>query len=489
MTTPVRTRFAPSPTGYLHLGGLRTALYAYLFARKHGGTFILRIEDTDQEREVPGAVEMIYQSLRAAGLTYDEGPDVGGDFGPYIQTQRKPIYLPHAWELVARGGAYPCFCTKEQLDQRRAQAEARGETWKYDKRCLSVPPVEAKRRVDAGEPHVIRQNVPTTGTAGFDDLLYGRVEVPCDTLDDAVLIKADGLPTYNFANVVDDHLMAISHVMRGTEYLSSAPKYDLLYRSFGWEPPLSLHLPVVMITDQEGTRKLSKRKGDPSFEDLLAQGYLRDAVVNYIALLGWSPGGEQEVFSLAELERVFDEKGLSKSPSVFDIQKLNWFNGEYIHALPFDEYFALAKPWVEQALGEGRFDLRRLCQMLQSRTDVFSQLPGMVDFLAKMPDYDLALYTHKKMKTDPQVALAGLNVALPALEGLDDWSEPALHDTLMAAIAESGKKNGQVLWPLRVAVTGRESSPGGAIEMAYLVGKDESLTRVRAAIARLTEHN
>jgi len=485
MPTLVRTRFAPSPTGYLHLGGLRTALYAYLLARKHGGTFILRIEDTDQEREVPGATEMIYQSLRAAGLSYDEGPDVGGGYGPYIQTQRKSTYLPLAWELVGRGGAYPCFCTREQLDERRAQAEAKGQAWKYDKRCLAIPTAEAKARAEAGEPHVIRQNIPTAGMAGFDDLLYGRVEVACDTLDDAVLIKADGLPTYNFANVVDDHLMAISHVMRGTEYLSSAPKYDLLYRSFGWEPPLSLHLPVVMISDQGTTRKLSKRKGDPSFEDLLAQGYLRDAVVNYIALLGWSPGGEQEVFSLAELERVFDQKGLSKSPSVFDMQKLNWFNGEYIHALPFDEYFVLAKPWLEQALDESRFDLRRLCEMLQSRTDVFSQLPGMVDFLAKMPDYDLALYTHKKMKTDPQVALAGLSTALPALAGLGQWTEPVLHDTLLAAVAAAGMKNGQVLWPLRVALTGRESSPGGAIEMAYLLGKEETLARVQGAITRL----
>ncbi|MCL2544519.1 MAG: glutamate--tRNA ligase [Clostridia bacterium] len=492
MNKTVRTRFAPSPTGYLHLGGLRTALYAYLFARKHGGTFILRIEDTDQEREVPGAAEMIYRSLRAAGLRYDEGPDVGGDFGPYIQTQRKPLYLPLAWELVERGGAYPCFCTREQLDERRAQAEAGEKTWKYDKRCLAIPPAQAKERADAGEPHVIRQNVPAAGTAGFDDLLYGRVEVPCDTLDDTVLIKADGLPTYNFANVVDDHLMAVTHVMRGTEYLSSAPKYDLLYRSFGWEPPLSLHLPVVMIADQGAVRKLSKRKGDPSFEDLLAQGYLRDAVINYIALLGWSPGGEREVFSLAELERAFDEKGLSKSPSVFDIQKLNWFNGEYVRALPFGDYLALAKPWIERALGADGLDparLRRLCEMLHSRTDVFDQLPGMVDFLAKMPAYDVALYTHKKMKTDPQVALAGLKAALPALEGPREWTEAALHEALLAAVAAAGMKNGQVLWPLRVALTGRESSPGGAIEMAYLLGKDQSLTRVRAAMARLKETN
>ncbi len=482
MPNTVRTRFAPSPTGYLHLGGLRTALYTYLFAKKHGGTFILRIEDTDQEREVPGAMELIYKSMRAAGLYYDEGPDVGGDYGPYIQTQRKDTYAPYAWELVEKGAAYPCFCSKEALDERRAAAEAKGETWKYDKHCLHLSKEEAKARVAAGEPYVIRQNVPATGVAGFDDLLYGRVEVDCDTLDDNVLIKADGLPTYNFANVIDDHLMAISHVMRGNEYLSSAPKYSLLYQAFGWEQPLYIHLTPVM---KDATRKLSKRKGDPSFEDLLEMGYLRDAVINFIALLGWSPGTEQEFFTLAELEQAFDPAGLSKSPSVFDMVKLNWFNGEYIHKLPFEEYFALAEPWLKQALDPARFDLRRLAEMLQSRTDVFNQLPEMVAFLAAMPDYDLELYTHKKMKTDPQVALAAVNLILPVLEQLADWTEPALHAALMASIAEAGMKNGAVLWPARIAITGRESTPGGAIEMAYLLGKEETLARLRAAKARL----
>ncbi len=484
MSQTVRTRFAPSPTGYLHLGGLRTALYTYLFAKKHGGTFILRIEDTDQEREVPGAVDLIYQSLRAAGLLYDEGPDVGGDYGPYIQTQRRDLYPKYAMELVQKGGAYPCFCTKEQLDTKRAAAEAKGETYKYDKTCLHIPAEEAQRRIAAGEPYVIRQNVPLTGTASFDDVLYGHVEVDCDTLDDNVLMKADGLPTYNFANVVDDHLMAITHVMRGTEYLSSAPKYNLLYQSFGWTPPTYVHLPVVM---KDATRKLSKRYGDPSFEDLLAMGYLRDAVINFIALLGWSPGTEQEFFSLAELEQVFDVHGLNKAPSIFDMNKLTWFNAEYMRKLPFDEYFALAKPWLTQALDPDKFDLRRLAELLQGRTEVLNRLPGMVDFLAAMPDYDLALYTHQKMKTNPEVALTAIDLVLPVLEQQTEWTEAALHERLMAAIAASGMKNGQVLWPVRIAMTGRESTPGGAIEMAYLLGKEETLRRLEAAKVRLAD--
>ena len=479
----VRTRFAPSPTGYLHLGGLRTALYTYLFAKKYGGKFILRIEDTDQEREVPGAVDLIYQSLRAAGLDYDEGPDVGGDYGPYIQTQRRDIYPKYAWELVEKGGAYPCFCTKEEIDAARQAAEARGETYKYDKRCMHIPLEEAKRRIAAGEPYVIRQNVPTTGKASFDDILYGHVEVDCDTLDDNVLIKADGLPTYNFANVVDDHLMRITHVMRGTEYLSSAPKYNLLYEAFGWTPPIYVHLPVVM---KDASRKLSKRYGDPSFEDLLAMGYLKDAIINFIALLGWSPKDtDNEFFTLDELVKAFDEHGLNKSPSIFDMNKLTWFNAEYMRRLPFEEYYEKALPWLTRVLPADRFDLRRLAELLQGRTEVLSRLPEMVDFLAQMPDYDLALYTHKKMKTNPEVALKALLLCRPVLQQLTDWTEAALHDAVMAVIPDSGMKNGQVLWPLRIAITGRESTPGGAFEMAYLLGREETLRRLDAAIQRL----
>ncbi len=500
----VRTRFAPSPTGYLHLGGLRTALYTYLLARRHGGRFILRIEDTDQEREVPGAVELIYKSMRQAGLTYDEGPDVGGDYGPYIQTQRRDLYPKYAWDLVERGGAYCCFCTKEELDAQRREAEAKGETWKYNKKCLhNVPLAEAKRRIAAGEPYVIRQNVPESGKAGFDDMLYGHVEVDCSTLDDNVLIKADGLPTYNFANVIDDHLMAITHVTRGTEYLSSAPKYNLLYEAFGWTPPIYLHLPPVMvesvlmdkatrqpILDENGqtqpiVRKLSKRYGDPSFEDLLSEGYLREAIINFIALLGWAPKGtNQEFFTLPELIEAFDETGVNKSPAIFNMEKLTWFNAEYIRRMTPEAYEQAARPWLAKALDLSRFDIPRLCQLLQGRTEVFSQLPAMVDFLAAMPPLDPALFTNKKSKTNPEVARQALAFVRPILEGIGSWDEQTLHDTVMAAIPASGMKNSQVLWPLRIAITGRAATPGGAFEMAYLLGRDETLARLDAAMAQ-----
>ena len=464
----VRTRFAPSPTGYLHLGGLRTALYTYLFARSHGGKFILRIEDTDQEREVPGAVEKIYSSMAAAGLKYDEGPDVGGDYGPYIQSQRKDLYLPYAKQLVESGHAYYCFCTKERLDQARAEAEKKGENFKYDKHCLHLSKEEVQRRLDAGEPYVIRQNIPTEGKAGFDDLIFGHVEVDCSTLDDNVLIKADGLPTYNFANVIDDHTMGITHVTRGTEYLSSAPKY--------------IHLPPVMANAQ---RKLSKRYGDPSFEDLLDQGYLKEAIINFIALLGWSPKGEQEIFSLEELEKIFDLDGINKAPAIFDMQKLRWFNAEYMRKLPFEEYLRLAAPWFEKALAPGKFDLRRLAELMQNRTEVLKDIPDMVSFLAEMPEFDPAIYTHKKMKTNPEIALQALKAVRPMLETIDPWTEQQLHDKVMEFIPTTGLKNGQMLWPLRIAISGRESTPGGAFEIAYLLGREETLKRLDDSIARL----
>ena len=479
----VRTRFAPSPTGYLHLGGLRTALYTYLFAKKNGGKFILRIEDTDQEREVPGAVELIYKSLREAGLEYDEGPDVGGDYGPYIQTQRRGIYLPYAMQLVESGAAYPCFCTKEELQARRDAATARGEQWKYDKHCLNIPRDEALRRMQSGEPFVIRQNIPLTGTASFDDALYGHVEAPCDTLDDNVLIKADGLPTYNFANVIDDHLMGITHVMRGTEYLSSAPKYNLLYEAFGWEPPVYIHLSPVM---KDATRKLSKRYGDPSFEDLLAQGYVRDAIINFIALLGWSPGDEREFFTLQELVEAFDLKGLSKAPAIFNTEKLVWFNHEYITRMPFEDYLAMATPWFDRVLAGKGIDYRRLAELMHTRTEVFDRVPDMVRFLAELPDYDLELYTHKKMKSNPQVAMQSLQLCRPVLEAVSDWTEQSIHDALMATIAQAGMKNGAVLWPLRIAISGQANTPGGAIEIAWLLGKEETLRRMDDGMARLT---
>ena len=505
MSDEVRTRFAPSPTGYLHLGGLRTALYTYLFAKKHGGKFILRIEDTDQEREVPGAVDLIYKSMRQAGLAYDEGPDVGGEYGPYIQTQRRDLYPKFAWELVEKGGAYCCFCTKEEIEADRKAAEAKGETYKYNKKCLhNVSLEEAKRRIAAGEPYVIRQNVPTTGKASFDDMLYGHVEVDCDTLDDNVLIKADGLPTYNFANVVDDHLMAISHVMRGTEYLSSAPKYNLLYEAFGWKPPIYLHLPPVMIEsvlkdketkqpilDENGNeqpivRKLSKRWGDPSFEDLLQKGYLKEAIINYIALLGWAPKDtNEEFFSMDDLIRIFDENGINKSPSIFDIAKLNWFNAEYIRQLTPEKYLEYAAPWLEKTLDPARFDFKRLGELLQPRTEVFNQLPEMVKFLAEMPEYDTELFFNKKQKSSVETAKVALEKLIPVLEGISDWTEAGIHDAVMAFVPETGMKTGQLLWPMRISISGQMSTPGGAFEIAYLLGRDETLRRMREGLARL----
>ncbi len=478
----VRTRFAPSPTGYMHLGNLRTALYTYLYARRMGGKFILRIEDTDQEREVPGAVDVIYNSLKTAGLSHDEGPDVGGPCGPYVQSERKDMYLPYAKELVKTGHAYYCFCTKERLDEARAAAEAKGETFKYDKHCLHLTQEEIERRLAAGESYVIRQNVPTTGKAGFDDVIYGHVEVDCDTLDDNVLIKADGLPTYNFANVIDDHLMGITHVMRGNEYLSSAPKYNLLYEAFGWTPPKYVHLTPVMANAQ---RKLSKRKGDPSFEDLLGQGYLTEAIINYLVLLGWSPRGEREFFTLKELEQVFDLEGLSKSPSIFDIAKLNWFNAEYIRQLTPEKYLEYAAPWLEKTLDPARFDFKRLGELLQPRTEVFNQLPEMVKFLAEMPEYDTELFFNKKQKSSVETAKVALEKLIPVLEGISDWTEAGIHDAVMAFVPETGMKTGQLLWPMRISISGQMSTPGGAFEIAYLLGRDETLRRMREGLARL----
>ena len=482
----VRTRFAPSPTGYLHLGGLRTALYTYLFARQNGGKFILRIEDTDQEREVPGAVDMIYKSMRLAGLDYDEGPDVGGDYGPYIQTQRRDLYMPYALELVEKGAAYPCFCTKEELQERRDAAAAKGEQWKYDKHCLHIPKEEALRRMKSGEPFVIRQNIPLTGTASFDDALYGHVEAPCDTLDDNVLIKQDGLPTYNFANVIDDHLMGITHVMRGTEYLSSTPKYNLLYEAFGWEKPTYIHLSPVM---KDASRKLSKRYGDPSFEDLLSQGYVKDAIINFIALLGWCPDvkkyGDKEFFTKEELIEAFDLSGLSKSPAIFNTEKLDWFNHEYITRMSLDEYLELATPWFDKVLAGKNMDYRMLASLMHTRTEVFNRVPDHIRFLAELPEYDIDIYTHKKMKTDPEISLKALKLALPVLEALEDFSEENVKAVLMELAQKNEMKTGQIMWPVRIAISGLQSTPGGATEIAYLLGKDETLRRMKLGVEKL----
>jgi len=482
----VRTRFAPSPTGYLHLGGLRTALYTYLYAKKNGGKFILRIEDTDQEREVPGAVEKIYNSMNLAGLHYDEGPDVGGDFGPYIQSQRKDTYLPYAMQLVESGAAYPCFCSKEELDERRAAATADGGQWKYDKHCLNIPKEEALRRMQSGEPFVIRQNIPTTGTASFEDALYGHVEAPCDTLDDNVLIKQDGLPTYNFANVIDDHLMGITHVMRGTEYLSSTPKYNLLYEALGWTPPTYIHMSPVM---KDASRKLSKRHGDPGFEDLLAQGYVKDAIINFIALLGWCPDvkkyGEKEFFTMDELVEAFDLGGLSKSPAIFNTEKLVWFNHEYIMKMDFEDYLEMATPWFDQVLAGKGIDYRRLAELMHTRTEVFGNVPEQVKFLAELPEYDIDIYTHKKMKTNPEISLKALELSRPAIEAIEDFTEDNLKEVLMNLAAANEMKNGQIMWPVRIAISGLASTPGGATEIAYLIGKEECLRRIDLGIEKL----
>ena len=477
----VRTRFAPSPTGYMHIGNLRSALYAYLFARHNGGKFLLRIEDTDLERYVEGATDIIYRTLKDVGLDWDEGPDIGGDYGPYVQSARKSLYLPYAEQLVASGHAYRCFCTREELEQRRAAAAARGEMFRYDKHCLHLSTEEIQRRLDAGAPCVIRQNVPDAGQTSFTDLIFGTITVDNDTLDDNVLIKADGMPTYNFANVVDDHTMAISHVMRGMEYLSSTPKYNLLYEAFGWEIPQYIHMTPIM---KDAQHKLSKRNGDASYEDLLAKGYLKEAIVNYIALLGWNPGGEREKFTLAELAGAFSVEGMSKSPAIFDPAKLTWLNFEYVRALSPEAFTAHAMPYYERA-GIGHMDAGLLCRILQPRTEVFTQIPDMVDFLAGLPDYGAELFTNKKSRTNPEIAADVLDRVIPLLESLPDWTETALHDALIGFAASNGMKNGAVLWPVRIALAGKAVTPGGAMEIAVLLGRTESLRRLRLGREKL----
>ena len=477
----VRTRFAPSPTGYLHLGGLRTALYTYLFTKKNNGVFILRIEDTDQERLVEGATEKIYKSLKLAGLNWDEGPDVGGPVGPYIQSERKDMYLPYAQQLVREGKAYYCFCTKEELAERRAAAEAEGKTWKYDKHCLHLSPEEIQAKLDAGVPYVIRQNIPESGEASFDDVLYGHISVDCSELDDNVLIKADGLPTYNFANVIDDHTMGITHALRGNEYLSSTPKYNLLYDAFGWEKPVYIHLTPVMA---DSTRKLSKRHGDPSFEDLLDEGYLKDAVVNYISLVGWNPGDNREFFTMDELIEAFSLEGLSKSPAIFDKNKCRWMNAEYIRRMTPEEFTAAAMPWYEKA-GIAHMDKEILQRNLQPRVEVFGELPAMVDFLTRMPEFGEELYFSKKMKTNADTARRDLPVIIDTLEKLPEWTEESVHTALLNLAAEQGVKNGVILWPARIAMAGKLVTPCGAIEIAVLLGREETLRRMKDSLAKL----
>ena len=479
----VRTRFAPSPTGYMHVGNLRTALYAYLLAKKNDGAFILRIEDTDRERYVEGAVDIIYDTLRKTGLVWDEGPDIGGPVGPYVQSERMGMFKAYAEELVKKGHAYYCFCDKERLEEVRTIQQASGIAPRYDGHCRHLTPEEVQEKLDAGVPYVIRQKMPTTGTTSFEDEVYGTVTVENETLDDQILIKTDGMPTYNFANVVDDHTMGITHVIRGNEYLASTPKYNLLYEAFGWEKPVYIHCAPVM---KNHTEKLSKRNGDASFEDLLAKGYLTEAIVNYIALLGWSPKGENEIFTLPELVQEFDVSGISKSPAIFDVQKLRAINGEYIRRLSPADFLAHAKPYIRQTCKREDVVLSALCAMLQPRTEVFTDIPEQVDFIDTLPAYDNALYVHKKMKTNQENSLASLKACLPALEAVTEWTLENVHAALFDVIAQLGVKNGVVLWPVRVALSGKQFTPGGGVDLAALLGKEETLARIRKGIAQLS---
>ncbi len=472
----VRTRFAPSPTGYMHVGNLRTALYTWLIARHNGGKFILRIEDTDQGRYVDGAVEVIYRTLNECGLDHDEGPDVGGPVGPYIQTERRGLYKEYAELLIEKGCAYRCFCEK---------TEDEGEGFeKAADPCRSMSRAESDARAANGEPYVIRQRIPEEGSTTFRDEIFGDITVENKTLDDQVLIKRDGLPTYNFANVVDDHLMGITHVVRGSEYLSSSPKYNLLYESFGWPVPAYVHCSPVM---RDAHNKMSKRHGDPSYEDLIAQGYLTDAVVNYVALLGWSPGGEREIFSLPELAEIFDIKGISKSPAIFDIEKLKYFNSEYIRAMSPEAFARAAEPFIRQAVKNPALDPAAIAALLQQRTEVLTDIPEKLDFFDALPDYDTALYVHKKSKTDEAGSLETLGKMLPVFEAIEDWNDGSILAAMTGMAEACGCKNAKIMWPVRIAVAGKAVTPGGAVELCRILGKDETLRRMRVGIEKLSK--
>ncbi len=480
----IRTRYAPSPTGRMHVGNLRTALYAYLMAKHEGGDFILRIEDTDQKRELEGAVDIINRTLNDTGLIPDEGPGIGGDFGPYVQSERMEagIYMKYAKELVEKKAAYYCFCTTERLASLTRTVEGKEVSF-YDKHCLSLSQEEIEANLAAGKPFVIRQNNPSEGTTTFSDELYGEITVDNSELDDMVLIKSDGFPTYNFANVVDDHLMGITHVNRGNEYISSSPKYNRLYEAFGWEIPKYVHCPL--ITDEDH-HKLSKRSGHSSYEDLIEQGFEPEAVVNFIALLGWSPEGDREIFSLEELVKVFDYHRIGRSPAVFDYQKLRWMNGEYLKAMDSARFFKRAKPYLESVLHKGQ-DLEKISEMVKTRIEVYPDIPEMVDFFEKLPEYDISLYTHKKMKTDPASSLEVLRELLPMFEAQDDYSNDALYGLMQKYVETKGCKNGFALWPVRTAVSGKATTPAGATQIMEILGKEESLKRIREGIRLLEE--
>ena len=480
--TKIRTRFAPSPTGRMHVGNLRTALYAYLITKHEGGDFILRIEDTDQERYVEGAVDIIYRTLAKTGLLHDEGPDKDKGFGPYVQSERQAqgIYLKYAQQLVEQGDAYYCFCKKEELEGMK-RVVAGKEISIYDKRCLKLSKEEVQRRLDAGEPHVIRFNMPTEGTTTFHDVIYGDITVNNEELEDLILIKSDGYPTYNFANVIDDHLMEITHVVRGNEYLSSAPKYNRIYEAFGWDIPVYVHCPL--ITD-ETHAKLSKRSGHSSYEDLLEQGFVTEAVVNYVALLGWCPSDNREIFSLEELVEAFDYHHMNKSPAVFDMGKLRWVNGEYIKAMDFDKFYERALPYLKEAIHKD-LDLKKIASQVKTRIEVFPEIKELIDFYEEVPEYDTQMYCHKKMKTTEETSLNLLKEVLPLLEAQDDYSNDALFEALVAFGKEHGYKTGYIMWPIRTALSGKQTTPAGATEILEILGKEESIKRIHAAIEKL----
>ena len=479
----VRTRFAPSPTGRMHVGNLRTALYAYLIAKHEDGSFMLRIEDTDQERFVEGALDIIYRTLAKTGLVHDEGPDKDGGYGPYVQSERNAqgIYLKYAKQLIEQGDAYYCFCTKERLESLKSSVGEK-EIAMYDKHCLHLSKEEIEEKLANGEPYVIRFNMPTEGTTTFQDDIYGAITVPNNELDDLILIKSDGYPTYNFANVVDDHLMGITHVVRGNEYLSSSPKYNRIYEAFGWEIPTYVHCPL--ITNEEH-KKLSKRSGHSSYEDLVEKGFLTEAIVNYVALLGWCPEDNREIFSLEELVKVFDYHHMSKSPAVFDIQKLRWMNGEYMKAMDDDKFYEMALPYLKQVITKD-LDLRKIAGMVKTRIEVLPDIADLIDFFEAVPEYDIAMYTHKKMKTNPEISLEVLEKILPVLEGTEDYSNDAMYELLCGFAKENGYKNGQILWPIRTALSGKQMTPAGATEILEILGKEESIRRIKAAIEKLS---
>ena len=474
----VRTRFAPSPTGYLHIGGLRTALYGYLFAKQRGGDFILRIEDTDTNRYVDGSVQIIYDTMRDSGIMYDEGPDVGGDFGPYIQSERKDIYTEYAKLLVEKGGAYYCFCTPERI----AGLKDEEGNVRYDKHCLKLSKKEIEEKIARGEPYVIRQNVPLEGTGTYHDLVYGDISVDYKDIEDGILIKSDGMPTYNFANVIDDHLMGITHVIRGTEYLSSTPKYNLMYDAFGWERPVYIHLPPIM---KDAQHKLSKRNGDAGYEDFVNKGYVKEAIVNYIALLGWSPKTNAEKMSLSELIENFSLEGINKSPAIFDEAKMKWLSGEYIKEMTDEEFKKLALPFLKKSAAFGKFDQDKLLKLVKPRVQIMSEIPEKLDFITDFKEYDLELFANEKQKTSIELAKEILPKIKERLSSLAEFTNSVLFETLVALSAELGIKKQALLWIARIAITGKSATAGGATEIAEVLGKEETLRRLDFSIELL----